>query len=293
MKSCPICGSPADPNYRATDENRRCSAEEFAYDKCTSCGTIFLTNVPTDLGRYYEQDYFRIPSIERLERIGRANHAKLELVNRFAPGKRLAEIGPAFGVFALQAKRAGYDVDAIEMDERCCAYLRDEVGVRAVQSDAPHEALGALPEHDVIALWHVLEHLRDPAATVAAAADNLAPGGVLVIATPNPGATQFRLMGRHWPHLDAPRHLALIPISALVALGIRHGLDAEFVTTADPDARHWNRFGWQWLAMNRVRSRTAKRAMFVAGTIAALAMSPLDRRAGRGSAYTMVLRKRA
>jgi SAM-dependent methyltransferase len=293
MKPCPICGSAADPCYRANDENRRCSAEEFAYGECTRCGTIFLSNVPNDLGRYYEADYYEIPSVERLQRIADASRNKIELVNRFAAGKRLAEIGSAFGVFVLQAKQAGYDVDAIEMDARCCAYLRDQVGVRAVQSDTPHEALRTLPEHDVVALWHVLEHLRDPAAVIEAAAENLAPGGVLVIATPNPEAAQFGLMGHHWPHLDAPRHLALMPISALAELGSRHGLHAEFVTTDDPDARHWNRFGWQWLLRNRVRSKTAKRAMFVAGTILALAMSPFDRRAGRGSAYTMVLRKPA
>jgi len=293
MTSCPICGSAAEPSMDATDENHRVSSQIFSYAKCPQCRTVFLTNPPDDLGRYYEADYYDIPSLDRLNDLAAKDPNKVEIVDRFSSGKRLLEIGPAFGVFAFQAKQCGYDVDVIEMDDRCCNYLRDTVRVGVTQSDKPHEALSELPQHDVIALWHVLEHLHAIPAVVEAAAANLNPGGVLVIATPNPDAAQFGLMGAHWPHLDAPRHLALIPMDTLTELGAKHGLEQFFVTTDDSDARSWNRFGWQRLLMNRVRSRTMQRAMFVLGYGIALVASPFDRRSHRGSAYTMVLRKRA
>jgi SAM-dependent methyltransferase len=290
---CPICGADAEPSIAATDENHRCSSDTFRYALCPSCGTTFLTNPPGDLGRYYEADYYAIPSLDRLAAIAAKDRNKIDIVNRFATGKRLLEIGPAFGVFAFQAKQSGYDVDVIEMDERCCSFLRDTVGIGVTRSESPHEAIRNLPQHDVIALWQVLEHLPDIPAMIAGAAENLAPGGVLVIAKPNPDAAQYRLMGKHWPHLDAPRHLALIPVRTLTDLGAKHGLHAEFVTTDDRDARSWNRFGWQRLLMNRFRSRFMQRAMFVVGYGIALLMAPLDRREMRGSAYTVVLRKAA
>jgi len=291
MIACPICGGDAAPSIQAVDENHRCSAETFTYATCTSCGTIFITNPPPDLGRYYEAEYYEIPTIHRLGAIAAKDRNKIDIVNRFATGKRLLEIGPAFGVFAFQAKQGGYAVDVIEMDSRCCAFLREAVQVGVTQSDVPHEAIRKLPEHDVIALWHVLEHLPEIPAVVAAAAANLGPGGILVVATPNPDAAQFRMMGRHWPHLDAPRHLALIPPAALEDLGGRHRLEMVFVTTGDSDARSWNRFGWQRLLMNRFRSASMQRAMFVIGFGLAMLMWPFDRRPMRGSAYTMVLRK--
>ena len=60
-------------------------------------------------------------------------------------------------------------------------------------------------------MWHVIEHLRRPWEVIERAAANLQDGGVLAIATPNPRALQFKLLRRRWAHLDAPRHLFLIP----------------------------------------------------------------------------------
>jgi len=293
MTCCPICGSAGDPRFETTDENQRVSADLFVYAACNCCGTIFLANPPADLKRYYEPDYYEIPSPGRLAAIAAKDRHKIDVVNRFARAKRLLEIGPAFGVFVLQARNEGYDVDALEMDERCCQSLREIEQVRVIQSDAPHQAIAALPRHDVIALWHVIEHLPAIPALVEAAAANLAPDGMLVLATPNPHAAQLRLMGAKWPHLDAPRHLALIPPDTLASLGAKHGLRLEWMTTDDPDARSWNRFGWQRLLMNRFRGRLMRRAMYVAGFAASLLLSQFDRREGRGSAYTMVLRKPA
>lgn len=293
MTDCTICGAKPARTLAATDENRRCSTDTFIYGECPRCGTTFLTNPPADLGRYYEAEYYEIPSLERLAAIGRKDRSKIEIVKRFATGKRLLEIGPAFGVFAFQARQSGFTVDAIEMDRRCCDYLNATVGVSATQSDQPAEALGAMAQHDVIALWHVLEHLRDIPALVAAAAANLSPDGILVIATPNPDSAQWQLMRRHWPHLDAPRHLALMPAATLERLAGEHGLERIFLTSDDADARHWNRFGWQWLLANRFRNKLLKRAMHVAGYSISILAAPFDRRPMRGAAYTMVLRKRA
>ena len=291
MIGCPICRSSAAPQLEARDENRRCSTLVFEYSRCNACGSIFLTNPPADLGLYYEAGYYQIPSVSKLQANNRKDRTKIDIVNRFAPGPRLLEIGPAFGVFAFAAMQSGYDVDVIERDERCCTFLRDDLGVRVIQSETPHEAVGALSKHDVITLWHVLEHLPDVPAMIDAAARNLVPGGVLVIAVPNPQAAQFALMGRHWPHLDAPRHLSLVPAHTLAALARRHGLDPILETSDDADSRRWNRFGWQRLLMNRFRSRLMQKAMFVAGYPIAALMAPFDCRAMRGSAYTMVLKK--
>lgn len=291
--ACPICGGDGEPTYRATDENSRCSSAEFLYSTCRQCDTLYLTNPPADLGRYYEADYYQIPSLERLAAISRKDRNKIEIVNRFAHGKRLLEIGPAFGVFAYQAKQGGYEVRTVEMDERCCDFLRHTVGVEAVQSDAPHRAIAELPQHDVVALWHVLEHLPDVPALVAAAAANLSPEGILVVAMPNPDAAQRAFMGRHWPHLDAPRHLTLVPASTLERMGREQGLEPIFLTSDDSDARSWNRFAWQRLLMNRFRNRWLQRAMFAAGYGLSVLAAPFDRRAMRGAAYTMVLRKSA
>lgn len=289
---CPICNaSSGDKLFKAVDENRRVSDACFDYSKCRSCGTIFLRDVPPDLSRYYQSEYYEIPTLAQLEAIAAKSFAKMQAVLKFARGGRLLEVGPAFGVFAWQAKQAGFEVDVIEMDERCCGFLESVVGVTVTRSNAPHAAIRNLSRHDVIAIWHVLEHLPEPLAFLQAAAANLEDGGILLIAMPNPDSFQFKVMAKHWPHLDAPRHVTLIPESILSRKAQELGLEKVYVTSDDSDARSWNRFGWQRLLMNRFRGNIMQRAMFVFGYALGLIISPLDRRNFGGSAYTIAYRK--
>ena len=291
FRPCPLCGNKASALFTATDENHRVSKTPYTYLKCTACCSIFLDQPPTDLGRYYQRDYYAIPPLEQLQKVANKDRNKIDTVLRFAVGGRLLEVGPAFGVFAWQAKQVGFVVDVIEMDSRCCEYLQGTLDLNVRQSDNPSVVMKTLPQHEVIAIWHVLEHLQEPLAFLRAAAVNLKPGGVLVIAMPNPDSWQFKVMRRRWPHLDAPRHLTLISKAWMTRQAAEFGLETVYLTSDDSDARSWNRFGWQRLLMNRFDDEFMKRVMFVLGYALSLVMAPFDRKGFSGSAYTIVLKK--
>jgi len=292
LSSCTLCGGKTRKIFSADDQNHQVSNELFEYLQCLVCRCVFLESPPSDLSRYYLSGYYAIPQLEKLRKVADKDRNKIDTVLRFKSSGRLLEVGPAFGVFAWQAKHAGFDVDVIEMDTRCCEYLHGTLGVNATQSDNPPVAMQALPQHDVIAIWHVLEHLPDALAFLRAARDNLSPGGVLVIAMPNPDAWQFKVMGRYWPHLDAPRHLTLIPASWITRKAAELGMEKAYLSSDDSDARSWNRFGWQRLLMNRVSGKLLQRVMFVVGYVLSLVMAPFDRKDFGGSAYTIVLKKK-
>ena len=292
LRPCPLCSGETHTLFSAIDENHRISAISFVYIKCKECHGVFLEKPPSDLKRYYKSDYYHIPSLEQLQKVADKDRNKIDTVLRFSSGGRLLEVGPAFGVFAWQAKQAGFFVDVIEMDLRCCDYLQGTLGVNVTQSDNPPAAMRAQPSHDVIAIWHVLEHLPDPLAFLRAAATNLSRGGVLVVAMPNPEAWQFKVMGRHWPHLDAPRHLALIPQAWISRQAEELGLETIYLTSDDSDARSWNRFGWQRVLMNLFSGNFMKHVMFVVGYAVSLIMAPLDRKGFSGSAYTIILKRK-
>ena len=289
----PGCAADESPLLAAPDRNRRVSRQLFRYVKCARCGLIRLADPPADLAPYYPAEYYELPSLQRLARIADADLFKIDLVRRFATRGRLLEIGPAHGVFAYQAKRAGFEVDVIEMDARACEHLRDTVGVNAWCSAAPHEVLERAAPYDVIALWHVIEHVPDPWTLLRYIAAALTPGGIAVIAAPNPDAWQFSVMGSRWPHLDAPRHLYLLPLSVITSFLSPFGVALVHADTMDADARHWNRFGWQRLLMNEVPGKWPGRAAYVAGTALSVAIAPFESRRAQGSAYTMVLRRQA
>jgi SAM-dependent methyltransferase len=72
-----------------------------------------------------------------------------------------------------------------------------------VDTDFPPESF------DLIRMGHVIEHVRDPIATLRRARELLRPGGTLFGETPNIDCWDFRLFGRYWGALHFPRHIAL------------------------------------------------------------------------------------
>lgn len=292
MKRCPLCSSETDEAFSVGDRNRAITGQSFNYRRCRSCGTLFLGEVPGDLGRYYPEDYYDLPTPAELDRAANAEASKLALLFPFVAGGPLVEIGAAFGIFALAAERAGFDVTAIEMDRRCCEYLEDKVGVRAICSDSPEQALTHVGPAAAIVLWHVLEHLPRPWDVLEQAAKRLESGGVVALAMPNPDSLQFRLLGARWAHVDAPRHLFLIPFAALEARMDDLGFDVGHVTTSDPAGRYWNTFGWEYALRRRPARRPATRVTRTASRLLALGFAPLERWGINGAAYTAVFVKR-
>ena len=109
-----------------------------------------------------------------------------------------------------------------------------------------------------ITMFHVLEHLYDPAGYLHAARALLRPDGRLIVQVPNAACWQFLLLGERWNGIDVPRHLTDFRVSDLDAmLGrcgfevLRHkhfslrdnpaGLATSLAPTLDPIARRLRR----------------------------------------------------
>jgi SAM-dependent methyltransferase len=249
--------------------------------------------VPSDLGSYYATDGYGSVSDVEVPRFVRGEEAKLKLVQRFAHGGPMVEIGPGPGMFTRVAQRAGYDVTAIEMDPEYCRQLRDLLGVRAIESDDPAEVLPTLEPAAVVVMWHVIEHLADPWRVLSCCVESLQPGGVLAISTPNPASLQFRLLSRYWAHLDAPRHLQLIPAgtlrSRLAQLGMRHAL----TTTTDPVGRDCNRLGWEYAVRRHPARRPSTPITMAMSWSITRALSGIERRGLAGATYTSLFLRSA
>lgn len=143
----------------------------------------------------------------------------------------------------------------------------------------------------MIALWHVIEHLPDPWPTLDAICKSLKPGGIVVLATPNPGSFQFNIMGSNWPHVDAPRHVMLIPMRLLAEKLESLGMKAELITTTDQGSIGWNKFGWEYFFGNLCSQRYLKKILRLIGRLISLLFSSIEKKEGKGSAYTVVFRK--
>jgi SAM-dependent methyltransferase len=277
--------------FVAKDRNLAVSDESFIYRRCGQCATLFLADVPADLGRFYPPSYYGLPHADALDELARSELHKVRLLCKEVSPGRLVEIGAGVGVFARAARNAGFDVTAIEMDERSVEYLNEVVDVRAINSSRPEETLATLPPSRAIVMWHSIEHLPRPWDVMRQAAENLEPGGVLAVATPNPQALQFKLLGRRWAHVDAPRHLFLIPADILSRRAAELGLRSSLTTTADRSGRHWNRFGWEYALRGHPSRRPSSAVTRALSLLITQALRPIETRGLGGAAYTSVFVK--
>jgi hypothetical protein len=177
------------------------------------------------------------------------------------------------------------------MDARCCRFLRTVAGIATIQSTDAVQAVQDKGPYDVIVLWHVIEHLPNFQRTLDALAGKVRKGGVLVIAAPNPEALQFRILGRYWTHVDAPRHVVLIPVDLLAVHMRKFGFTAVSVTMTDPGGTGWNTFGWQYSLSNLAKLGLIKNMLFLVGAVLARIMAPFEVNDHAGSAYTLIFRK--
>lgn len=288
---CPCCGGSVAAAFEATDRNRRLGARTFSYGRCGRCGLLRLLDPPHDLERYYTGEYYRSPSLRAVRAAARRQRYQLEHLRPHVGHGHVVEIGAAWGVFALQAKEASYEVTALEMHGPCVQHLRSEIGVEATRTANPGEVVRDLGPIDAVVMWQTIEHLPDPFGTLEACLEALRPGGVILLATPNPEALGFRVLRASWPHVDAPRHLYLLPPDALAAWMLDRGARQVAFTVTDKGARRWNRFAWSRWLMNQVTNRYLQRAVFMLGVVVAALLAPLERSGRNGSCYTVVFRK--
>lgn len=287
----PMTGEPAEFLFAARDNRGHPGA--FNYYRGTG-GHVFIEAAPATLGEHYRGGYQAIPTSEaELATLAKGDAYRLDLVKRLVPRGRFLEIGPWVGLVAYSALKAGYDVSALEMSAQCVE-LMNSVGIKAVQTDDPAATLAGTRGdggYDVIGLWHSIEHMAEPWKLIGTAAALVNPGGVLIIAAPNPQSAQFRVLGRHWLHLDAPRHLHLLTIGQYEAIGARHGLVTVEKTTDDQLGRNLDLHGWVHEAHRRVRHIPILKAL--ARRVWRRGMERRHRRPGTldGAGFTLVMRR--
>jgi 2-polyprenyl-6-hydroxyphenyl methylase/3-demethylubiquinone-9 3-methyltransferase len=101
-------------------------------------------------------------------------------------GKSALDVGCGAGLLAEPLARLGAQVTAIDASVELIEAARSHAAGQGLAIDyraVPVEQLDG--QFDLVTSMAVIEHVADPAAFVAALAARLAPGGVLIMSTPN------------------------------------------------------------------------------------------------------------
>jgi SAM-dependent methyltransferase len=111
----------------------------------------------------------------------------------------LLELGCLTGHFLALARRAGYEVIGIEPDPWAAEYARREFDLSIYEMPAPDLRFDDRT-FDVIAMFHVMEHLTQPMETLLALRRILKDTGLLAIEIPIIDTLYPKTMGRRHRH---------------------------------------------------------------------------------------------
>jgi 2-polyprenyl-6-hydroxyphenyl methylase/3-demethylubiquinone-9 3-methyltransferase len=142
------------------------------------------------------------------------NPLRLDLIDREAAlaGKRVVDVGCGGGILAEAMAARGADVVGIDLAEKGLKVAQLhllESGCRVDYRHMDAEALAAAEpgSFDVVTCMEMLEHVPDPASTVAACARLTRPGGPLFFSTinRNPKSYLFAIIGAEYVLKLLPR----------------------------------------------------------------------------------------
>lgn len=203
--------------------------------KCRCCGFVTANMVvgPDTLREIYNDNYFNSGEVfdyvstypSRLINF----RAKLKHTLTVIDPKTIRsilEVGCAYGLFAEVVRQylPGIPYLGVDVAEEAVRVGRDQWGVNLEVMDyLEHPNLPG--SHSDIFMWDVIEHLPDPGAFVSKMANELAPGGHLVIGTPDIEGWLPRLQGRKWRNIHPPTHLHYFSPRTITTFLNRHGFD--------------------------------------------------------------------
>lgn len=126
---------------------------------------------------------------------------KLSIIQKYSNGKNIIDYGCGNGLFLRYMKNNGYFVQGYELNET--AKKKAENKINQKLKNSIHE----FDKTDIVTLWHVLEHLKNPLKVLNQLQKKLNSDGIIFIAVPNYKSFDAEYYKCFWSAYDVPRHI--------------------------------------------------------------------------------------
>jgi 2-polyprenyl-3-methyl-5-hydroxy-6-metoxy-1,4-benzoquinol methylase len=296
-----------------SDRLYRTTRRIFRIIECAECRLMRLDPwpAPGESSRYYPGAYWFAENesaastlAEAYRRLVLRDHVRFVTKALKSSGEQglVLDVGCGGGLFLRLMRERGYRAAGLDLSPGAASTAWRKQGVPVVCGSL-ERAPFAGGSCAAVTMFHVLEHLSDPASYLEAAHTLLKPGGRLIVQTPNAASWQFFLLGEYWTGLDVPRHLidfracdleTLIESAGFEVIRTKHfslrDNPAGFATSLAP---------WLDPMVRRVRETPetpsrefAKSLMYFALVAACLPFTLMEAACHAGSTVMMEARKR-
>lgn len=204
---CPLCGKTHEPRAITTRFGQTAMVAD-----CHECELGYQTPRPALEASIAYMDW-RWSSEDAYVRdnVGKRTTAEkqVSLVREQIGEKqiRLLDFGAGSGTFVKAAVDAGYEAVGLEHSQGAIDRARDDYGV-TIYKDIPSDE-----KFDVVTLWDVIEHLRDPVEVLRMIKAALNPGGIVIIETGNYDFWERKMLGDRWRLYLLDHHFYFTPTS--------------------------------------------------------------------------------
>ena len=169
--------------------------------RCQECYLEFVNPLPTIeamQGNYQKEmigneadsglhSNYILERQKRIKSFSKLYNSRLSLIESLYPSKGdLLDIGCGAGFFLNSAKERGWNCHGLEILPEYIKYAKENFALENIRFESLDEPL-TYDENtfDVITLWDLIEHLRNPLKSLKQINRVMKPGGLLVIWTPN------------------------------------------------------------------------------------------------------------
>jgi 2-polyprenyl-3-methyl-5-hydroxy-6-metoxy-1,4-benzoquinol methylase len=118
---------------------------------------------------------------------------------------KLLDVGCGDGLFINELKGLGWLVYGLEIDQE--AVKRAQGSGLEVRCGRFEDIDFKSQKYDVVRLWHVLEHFKNPNSNLRKILSILKPGGQIILGIPNVNSLYSKMFKQDWWGFDVPRHL--------------------------------------------------------------------------------------
>lgn len=223
---CPICQSES----KKVRSFAKRGDEVLDLYTCSSCGQEFLHPYPSDewLAEEYSQYYkkrqagltrAKVPYFQDLFK-----KLDIDLSN-----KSVLELGPGEGdaIFAIKSLYSNVDITAVERNEEANSLFSD-LSCRYFNMFLEEYLSKGIDQtkFDIILLFDVLEHLKDPVETLRSLAGKLKPNGKIIATFPVSDSLSRKVLANTWPQYKV-EHLNYFTNNSIHILGKKTDLKVQ------------------------------------------------------------------